>query len=422
MDPVSYAVNFYGDALAYFDKINEASLEKAWGLFAENSNLVSSILALFLILYFLWGALGLSSVSLQDMAITASKLAFAYALIMSWATFYDNIGQFILTSPQDLGAAISSAMGGETAGSDLASQVASMSRKVYDFAMQLFNSYESGWLPNVTGAVVVFIVLVFGLLPMLLILTGVTLFAKMITAVMLAIGPIAILSYFFGMTRFVFDAWGSGIAYGMFMLLFTYVMAGLSFGFLIGMMDTISGDMATKENALAIVLAMVLYLALISYFIFQVPDFARTFAYGTMTSGTPGGGGASTLYGAARATRFEHVQRRAGCRSGPWHAGGAKRRIDGRSACRPRRNGWRWCARPNADHAPAERRMRRNMRWSSLGFAYGNRICRQHNWQTSMTIMILGIERGIVQKAIASRTNRPGCRAAGHLRPAPFLG
>lgn len=100
MDPVSYAVNFYGDALAYFDKINEASLEKAWGLFAENSNLVSSILALFLILYFLWGALGLSSVSLQDMAITASKLAFAYALIMSWATFYDNIGQFILTSPR----------------------------------------------------------------------------------------------------------------------------------------------------------------------------------------------------------------------------------------------------------------------------------------------------------------------------------
>jgi len=117
---------------------------------------------------------------------------------------------------------------------------------------------------------------------------------------MLAIGPIAILSYFFRITRFVFDAWVRGIAYGMFMLLFTYVMAGLSFGFLIGMMDTINGDMATRENALAIVLAMVLYLALISYFIFQVPEFARTFAYGTMTAVTPGGGGASALYGAAR--------------------------------------------------------------------------------------------------------------------------
>jgi type IV secretion system protein VirB6 len=141
MDPVSYAINFYGDALRYFDRINEASLERAWGLFAENGDLVSSILALFLILYFLWAALGLSSVSVQDMAITASKLALAYALVMSWATFYDNIGQFILTSPQDLGAAISSAMGGQSAGSDLAAQVASMSRKVYDFAMQLFNSY-----------------------------------------------------------------------------------------------------------------------------------------------------------------------------------------------------------------------------------------------------------------------------------------
>jgi len=176
--------------------------------------------------------------------------------------------------------------------------------------MQLFNSYESGWLPNVTGAVVVFIVLVFGLLPMLLILTGVTLFAKMITAVMLAIGPIAILSYFFGITRFVFDAWVRGIAYGMFMLLFTYVMAGLSFGFLIGMMDTINGDMATRENALAIVLAMVLYLALISYFIFQVPEFARTFAYGIAPS-VAEGGGVNTTYGAAR-TRLSSSTSRSG--------------------------------------------------------------------------------------------------------------
>ncbi|MFC0808921.1 type IV secretion system protein [Ensifer sp. P24N7] len=300
MDPVSYAINFYGDALRFFEKINEASLERAWGLFAENGNLVSAILALFLILYFMWGALGLSSVSLQDMAVTGFKVALAYALIMSWAVFFDNIGQFVLQSPEQVGSAISSAMGGQSAGSDLASQVASMSRKVYDFAMKLFNSYESGWLPNVTGAVVVFIVLVFGLLPMLLILTGVTLFAKMITAVMLAIGPIAILCYFFGITRFVFEAWVKGIAYGMFMLLFTYIIAGLSFGFLIGMMDTINGEMATKENALAIVLAMVLYLALISYFVFQVPDFARTFAYGTALSVGPGGGGVDTAYNTAR--------------------------------------------------------------------------------------------------------------------------
>ncbi|NEI82287.1 conjugal transfer protein TrbL, partial [Rhizobium leguminosarum] len=56
------------------------------------------------------------------------------------------------------------------------------------------------------------------------------------------------------------------------------------------------------ENALAIVLAMVLYLALISYFIFQVPDFARTFSYGTAISGVPGGGGVDTGYSAARRT------------------------------------------------------------------------------------------------------------------------
>ncbi len=300
MDPVSYAINFYGDALRYFDKINEASLERAWGLFAENGELVSAILAIFLAVYFMMAALGQTRISVADMAITGFKVALAYALIMSWATFYDNIGQFVLSSPQDLGSAISSAMGGQSAGADLAQQVASMARKVYDFAMKLFNSYESGWLPNVTGAVVVFIVLVFGLLPMLLILTGVTLFAKMITAVMMAIGPIAILCYFFGITRFVFDAWKRGIAFGMFMLLFTYIMAGLSFGFLIGMMDTINDDMATSENALAIMVAMVLYLALIAYFILQVPEIARAFAYGAAISNVPRGGGADIVYEATR--------------------------------------------------------------------------------------------------------------------------
>src|SRR5690606_28156807 len=116
MDPVSYMINFYGDALRYFDKINEASLERAWGLFADNGNLISAILALFLIIYFLWGALGLSSVSLQDMAVTGFKVALAYAFLMSWATFYDTIAQFILNTPQDLGSAISSAMGGGAAG------------------------------------------------------------------------------------------------------------------------------------------------------------------------------------------------------------------------------------------------------------------------------------------------------------------
>ncbi len=300
MDPVSYAINFYGDALGYFDKINEASLERAWGLFAENGNLVSAVMAIFLALYFMKAALGQTRVTLADMAITGFKLTLAYALIMSWATFYDNIGQFVLSSPQELGSAISSAMGGQSAGSDLAQQVASMARKVYDFAMRLFNSYESGWLPNVTGAVVVFIVLVFGLLPMLLILTGVTLFAKMITAAMLAIGPIAILCYFFGITRFVFESWVKGIAFGMFMLLFTYVMAGLSFGFLIGMMETINDDMATSENALAIVVAMVLYLALIAYFILQVPEIARTFAFGSSTLPIPRGGGADIVHGATQ--------------------------------------------------------------------------------------------------------------------------
>ena len=36
MDPRDGLTNFYGTALTYFDKINQDTIERAWGLFAEN--------------------------------------------------------------------------------------------------------------------------------------------------------------------------------------------------------------------------------------------------------------------------------------------------------------------------------------------------------------------------------------------------
>ncbi|MFW8642368.1 hypothetical protein ACOJBO_03815 [Rhizobium beringeri] len=69
--------------------------------------------------------------------------------------------------------------------------------------------------------------------------------------------------------------------------------------------------MATKENALAIVLAMVPHLALI-YHLFQVPDFARTFAYGAPSPAWPGGGGVDTAYNTARRRLSPAIPRRSG--------------------------------------------------------------------------------------------------------------
>ena len=296
MDPRRALVDFYSAALQYFDDINAATIGRAWGLFAEHQGLVTSLLALFLILYFMWGALGRSHISIQDMAVTGFKVALAYAFVISWATFHENVGKLILETPEQLGAALSARMAGISGGTNMAGQVAQVVEKIYDFTMELFSAHKSAAWPNIVGSLIVFMVLGLGLIPMLLILTGVTLFAKMIVAIMLAVGPIAILCYFFNISNFVFHSWIKGLAYGIFALLFTYVMAGFAFGFIQTFIDKVNVGMAAEESSLGIAMAMIAYMLLVTFFIFKVPDFAQTFAFGTtMNAAIPGDGGAGKV-------------------------------------------------------------------------------------------------------------------------------
>jgi type IV secretion system protein VirB6 len=294
-DPRRALVDFYSAALAYFNEINAQTIARAWGLFAEHQGLVTSLLALFLILYFMWGALGRSHISVQDMAVTGFKVALAYAFVISWATFHDNAGKLILETPEQLGAAIAAKMGGISGGANMADQVGQIAEKIYDFTMELFSAHESSAWPNIVGSLIVFMVLGFGLIPMLLILTGVTLFSKMVVAVMLAIGPIAILSLFFGISRFVFESWVKGMSYGMFALLFSYVIAGFAFGFIQTFIDKVNIGMAAEESSLGIAMAMIAYMLLVTFFIFKVPDFAQTFAFGSPMSAIPGDGGVTRV-------------------------------------------------------------------------------------------------------------------------------
>lgn len=72
----------------------------------------------------------------------------------------------------------------------------------------------------------------------------------MTVAVMLAVGPIAILCNFFGITRFVFEGWVKGIAFGIFTLLFSYIIAGFCFGFVRSYLNSIQIATATQEGIL----------------------------------------------------------------------------------------------------------------------------------------------------------------------------
>ena len=271
---------FYGDAMAFFDKVNAESIGRAWGVLAENRKLVTLLFSLFVSLYFVGVALGHTRGSIQDAAIAGLKLVLAYSFIMSWPDFKDLIGDVLIDGPEQIGAAIASKMGGINVANDgMAGLVRNVAWKSYNFAAAVMQANESWWAPNLLGFMCMVVVLA-GLIPLLLVLTGVTLFAKFITAIALAIGPFAIMAYFFSATRFIFASWMRALALGFFMLLFAFVILGLSFSFLDQVMGELSGDY-NNTGVFAKAIALALYLLLIVFFVAKTPAFAQSFAFGT---------------------------------------------------------------------------------------------------------------------------------------------
>ncbi|RZS70621.1 type IV secretion system protein VirB6 [Phyllobacterium myrsinacearum] len=286
-------VTFYGDAMRFFDKVNGESIGRAWSVLAENRSLVSLLFTLFVILYCLSVALGYSRGSLQDAAVTGLKVVIAYAFIMSWPDFNALAGQILLHGPEQIGAALAAKMGGVAVGTEgMADLVRNVAVRSYNFASAVMRANDSWVSLNIVGLLAMSIVLV-GLIPLLLILTGVTLFGKFIIAIMLAIGPFAIMAYFFKQARFLFEAWLKGLAFGFCMLLFTFIILGLSFSFLDQIMAAIGTTDFDNTGVVAKVVALACYLLLICYFVCKVPDFAQTFAFGTgLAFQGMGGGGA----------------------------------------------------------------------------------------------------------------------------------
>ena len=202
----------------------------------------------------------------------------------------EEVGKLILETPEQLGAALSSRMAGIAGGANRADQVRQVAEMVYEFASAIATAQAGGWIGSIVGALLDLFIVGGGLIPMLLVLTGVTLFAKMTVAVMLAVGPIAILCNFFGMTRFVFEGWVKGIAFGIFTLLFSYIIAGFCFGFVRSYLDSIQIATATQEESFGVAAGLVLYMLVVAAFVVRVPSLALSFAYGAAFFGLPAAG------------------------------------------------------------------------------------------------------------------------------------
>lgn len=278
---MDFLANFYSTALDYFDKVNSDVVQKAWDVAKDNQQLFAGLFALTVCLYFLSVALGYSRGSIQDAGVTGLKIVLAYALIISWADFNELAGKLIMEGPEEIGSTIASRMGGVEAQGmgDLVKEVVT---KVYEWVSQVVKANESWVTPNFVGMLVTVIVVGVGLIPMLLILTFVILYGKFLISVILAIGPFAIVSYFFSSTRFLFESWVKGLFMGALIIVFGYIMAGFAFGFVQVSIDAVTGGANfSNDGVIPRAVAIALYLLMVAIFMLRVPEFAQSFAYGT---------------------------------------------------------------------------------------------------------------------------------------------
>ncbi|MBN9271507.1 MAG: hypothetical protein BGO93_18850 [Mesorhizobium sp. 65-26] len=278
---MDYLANFYSAAIEYFNRVNGDVVQKAWDVAKDNQGVFAGLFALTVSLYFLSVALGYSRGSIQDAGVTGLKIVLAYALIISWADFNEVAGKLIMEGPEEIGAAIAAKMGGVEA-KGMANLVKEVVTKVYEWVSQVVKANESWVTPNFVGMLVTVIVVGVGLIPMLLILTFVILYGKFLVSVVLAIGPFAIIAYFFSATRFLFESWVKGLFMGALIIVFGYIMAGFAFGFVQVSIDSMTGGgNFSNDGVIPRAVAIALYLLMVAIFMLRVPEFAQSFAYGT---------------------------------------------------------------------------------------------------------------------------------------------
>jgi type IV secretion system protein VirB6 len=102
------------------------------------------------------------------------------------------------------------------------------------------------------------------------------------------------------MTKFVFEGWVKGIAFGIFTLLFSYIIAGFCFGFVRSYLDSIQIATATQEESFGVAAGLVLYMLVVAAFVVRVPSLAQSFAYGTLFHGISTAGGIGETLQTAR--------------------------------------------------------------------------------------------------------------------------
>ncbi len=218
--------NFFSDADAFFTSINEKVIIETWGALAANKPFFTAMFTLILIVYFLRVALGLQRNSIEGVAWNILLMTFAFTAFVSWNDVYPEFRAALLDGPKDLGLVVVNKLSGSGPISSFGDALRDITEKATKLAETIANSFNTGF----TGPVIAFLISMLmgiAIVFMVFAISAILLFAKFLTALMLALAPLAVIPLFFASLSFLFAGWLRVLMGGLLMQLIAYIIVGI---------------------------------------------------------------------------------------------------------------------------------------------------------------------------------------------------
>jgi type IV secretion system protein VirB6 len=273
--------NFFTDADNYFTTINSKIISETWGAFAANRPFFTTMFALILIVYFLRVALGLQRNSIEGVAWNVLMMTFAFTAFVSWNDIYPEIRTALLEGPQDIGLAIVNKVSSSGTVSSFGDALRDITQKGTQLASTISAKVNTGFVGPIIAFLIVFIMGV-AIVFMVFAITAVLLFAKFLTALMLALTPLAVIPLFFQSLSFLFQGWLRVLIGGLVMQLIAYVVVGVLVVFMSDFIEKAqAAGSPSGDSAIWVVFGFLLYGAFVVLFAILVPVITNAIITGT---------------------------------------------------------------------------------------------------------------------------------------------
>ena len=235
--------NFMTDIISRVENVGQGFSETAYSALGDQVLQASRYAMIIYIWHYCCLAyIGRANIDLKDLLGKLARMLIILALVGNWSYFDYYIYRILMDVPENVGRVVLQAISGVSSAEPTSGlmQIWNTANKVSETI-----SAQSGYftiMPNLIAFVVWLIILAFAGLSL-----AVIILAKMITWVLVAVAPVFIACFLFGISRPLARGWASQVLLYSIMPLFTYVVIAIVIAMILPTLDTLNEQAQTMQ-------------------------------------------------------------------------------------------------------------------------------------------------------------------------------